>query len=210
MLELIALYYLSRKNKANALARGRKPGFFMAMTFVFWFGLELVGAFAGAFLGGQFGAYLLGLVFAAVGGLLSYLMAKNCKPGEYMTPMSKMTTDISQNAETLDAQAAIRLVREKSISAAALDWSFSLNGQFIGTLANGQEMTVYVQKKQNILTATDSYGNEAVPLKFDIYSGGNAVIYFKSRGFLPAQCTGIDPLSAPVRQNTPQEAATSA
>ena len=42
MLEFLALFYLVKKNRENALARGRKPGGFIALTFILWFHFELV------------------------------------------------------------------------------------------------------------------------------------------------------------------------
>ena len=112
MLEILALYYLSRKNKANALVRGRKPGFFLAMTFILWFGMELLGLFLGAYLGGQVGAYLMGLTFAVIGGVISYVLAKNCKPGEYELPADKLAKAVEQYAQPLAVPSGIRIVRE--------------------------------------------------------------------------------------------------
>ncbi len=80
MLEIIAVIALANKNKKNAMARGRNPGGFAALTYVLWFGLEIFGAFIGA-ASGAAGAYVLALLFAGIGGLISYLVAKNCTPG---------------------------------------------------------------------------------------------------------------------------------
>ncbi len=209
-MEILALALLYSINKKNALSRGREPALFIALTFVWWLVMEAIGLLIGVFLFGGGLAYLLAIVFAAVGGLISYLMARNCKPGYYMIPSVEMSAEIMQNADPLAEPAAIRLIRYGSFVGVAVRWSFTLNEQPIGTLANGEEISTCTYQKQNILKAIDGNGSEAKPLTFDIQSGSNATIYFVSGNFMPAQCTGIYPLSAPVRQNTTQEATTSA
>ena len=47
MLEILFIIFLSNKNKANAISRGRKPGMFIGLTIGLWFGLEFLGAFIG-------------------------------------------------------------------------------------------------------------------------------------------------------------------
>ena len=57
MLEFLALFYLVKKNRENALAKGRKPGGFIALTFILWFHFELAG-------------FIFGIVRLVVGWLL--------------------------------------------------------------------------------------------------------------------------------------------
>ena len=83
MLEVMAVYYLCKRNIDNAKARGRKSGGVIAYTICLWLGFEIVGAFLGAFLATILGMgdgtiimYLLALVFAGLGGLISNLISK--------------------------------------------------------------------------------------------------------------------------------------
>jgi hypothetical protein len=197
MLELLAMYYLSQKNKANALARGRKPGFFVAMTFILWFGMELPGVVLGSYLGGEAGAYLLGLVFAAAGGAISYILAKNCRPGAYVPASEKLMQAVEQYAQPLAMAADIRIVCEGGFAAPDERWTFTLNGQRLGSLAPDSSLDTYTSQRQNILRAADSDGNEAAPLLFDVADNGYAEIHFKVNRFVPERSTGIYPPTMP-------------
>lgn len=86
MLEILGIILLSNKDKANAIKRERKPGGFVGLTIGLWFGLELIGGMIGSAAGLELGAYGLAILFAAIGGVVSYLIAKNCKPGDYIPP----------------------------------------------------------------------------------------------------------------------------
>ena len=47
MLEFFAIYSLCRVNKRNAIARGRKPGGYIALTIVLWVVMEIIGMIVG-------------------------------------------------------------------------------------------------------------------------------------------------------------------
>lgn len=203
MLELLALYYLSKKNKANALARGRKPGFFVAMTFILWFGMELLGLVLGAYAGGQIGAYVMALIFAVAGGAISYVMAKNCKPSVYVPPTENLMQAIEQYAQPLTAAAGIRIVCERGFAGSDKRWTFTLNGQRLGSLASDSSLDTYTSQRQNILRASDSGGHETAPLLFDVADNGYAEIHFKANRFVPERSTGIYPPTMPQPPQTP-------
>ena len=82
MLEVMAVYYLCRRNRDNARARGKNGGGAIAYTICLWIGFEIIGAFVGVFLEGMLGngdmilTYISALVFAAIGGLVSNLISK--------------------------------------------------------------------------------------------------------------------------------------
>ena len=82
MLEILFLIFLCRKNAANAVMLGRKPGGFIALTLCLWVGMEFLGGFIGGLADLGTGTYLLALLLAALGGLGSYLAAKNCRYGQ--------------------------------------------------------------------------------------------------------------------------------
>lgn len=202
MLELLALYYLSKKNKANALARGRKPGFFVAMTFILWFGMELLGLVLGAYAGGEVWAYVMALIFAVAGGAISYILAKNCKPGIYVPASENLVQAVEQYAQPLTTAAGIRIVCERGFAGADERWTFTLNGQRLGSLAQDSSLDTYTSQRQNILRAAGSEGHETAPLLFDVSDNGYAEIHFKINRFVPERSTGIYPPTIPQPPHT--------
>ena len=203
MLEILFIIFLSNKNKANAISRGRKPGMFIGLTIGLWFGLEFLGAFIGTLADMGAGAYGLALLFAIIGGVASYLIAKNCTPGDYVAPEQTMSKAVANAAQPLRFPAQITLVRESSMVGAIVRWDFLLNGQPVGSLGNGNSMTFTTSQRQNILRAKDSYGSEIPPYVFDVADGGQAEIHFKANRFLPDQSKGILASSIPDTQTTP-------
>ena len=198
MLEILGILMLCNKNKANALARGRKPGGFVGATIALWFGLELIGFLIGLAAGLEtLIAYVPGLVCAIIGGVISYLVAKNCKPGSYVPPVNAISENIARYAQPLATPARIDIIRESSMVGAVVSWSFVLNGQSVGSLGNGKAMTAFTNQRQNILRATDAYGTEIAPYVFDMENGSYAAIHFKANKFLPEHSSGILPPTIP-------------
>ena len=91
MLEIFFIIWLWRTNSRNALNKGQKPTKYRVLTLVLWFGLEIMGTIAGAvgimalYPGADplIGSYLFGISGAALGGILSYQIAKNAPQGDY-------------------------------------------------------------------------------------------------------------------------------
>ncbi len=77
MLEVFALWTLTKKNGALALEKGRSKGLFIALTIVLWIVNEMIFAIAGAlFLDiTGYGLGFIALIGGALGGLTSYLIA---------------------------------------------------------------------------------------------------------------------------------------
>ena len=88
MLEIFGIMMLCKANKKNALARGRRPGGFIALTIILWVGLELVGFVIGAMTEIEYGYFLFGYGFAGIGALISFLCAKFGPKGNYVDPKS--------------------------------------------------------------------------------------------------------------------------
>ena len=86
MLEIFGIMMLCKANKKNALARGKRPGGFIALTIILWVGLELVGFFVGALTEIEYGSILFGYGFAGLGALISFLLAKFGPKGDYVDP----------------------------------------------------------------------------------------------------------------------------
>ena len=98
MLEVLAIIGLCKLNKKNAIARGKRPGGFIALTIILWVVLELVGMIVGtvvqyAVIGETSSSSGLNLVtllfaygFAGIGALISFLCAKFGPKGDYVDP----------------------------------------------------------------------------------------------------------------------------
>lgn len=99
MLEVLGIYYLCKANKKNAMARGRKPGLFIGLTIGLWIGFEFISAILGIFLDFSGMGYYGFIVFSALlGGLISYLIAKNCSQGTYYSSKDQMGANIQRSS----------------------------------------------------------------------------------------------------------------
>ena len=91
MLEIICLIWLWRVNGKHAIERGQNPRKYRALTLGLWFGLEFTGTFVGVWLmqllnagdNAFYGAYVFGIIGAAIGGFTSYWVAKKAPMGNY-------------------------------------------------------------------------------------------------------------------------------
>jgi len=180
MLEILGVYYLCTTNKKNALVRGRKSGLFTAITLVLWFGFEITGIILGISAGLEgYAIYIPGLMGALFGGLLSYLIAKNCRKGSYVSPEVQMAQNISSTTEPLSVPATVEIVRVSSLIGALVAFPLTLNGQSIGTLSNGKTITAVTNQTQNILSGNNSYGESLKPVIFTVGNGSHAKFEFK-------------------------------
>ncbi len=74
MLEILALYFLCKRNARVAQARGYRGGVFGFVTAAAWVFLELCGFAIGIFLDLWYWSYLLALAGAGVGAVLSLIV----------------------------------------------------------------------------------------------------------------------------------------
>ena len=99
MLEVLAIIGLCKLNRKNAIARGKRPGGFIALTIVLWIVMEIIGMIIGIIVAGslsngdmsdetsfKFIAMIFGIGFAGLGGLISFLCAKFGPKGDYVDP----------------------------------------------------------------------------------------------------------------------------
>lgn len=103
MLEVFAVIGLCKLNRKNAIARGRRPGGFIALTIVLWIVLEFIGFIVGTVVqyavsgdiestgGINLFAILFGYGFAGIGALISFLCAKFGPKGDYIDPSTKVS-----------------------------------------------------------------------------------------------------------------------
>lgn len=80
---------LCKANKKNALARGKRPGGFIALTIILWIGLEIIGVVVGMSLDLGRGSIFLAYLFAGIGALISFLCAKFGPKGDYVDPSTQ-------------------------------------------------------------------------------------------------------------------------
>lgn len=193
MLEIMFLIMLCNTNRANALKRGRKPGGYVGLTVALWLLPELLGVILGLAADLGYVAYLLGISCALVGGLISYLVAKNAAPGNYTSPDERLLRENQAQNAALAQPARILLSREKSFVAAMASWEILLNGQSVGLLKNGGQLSLVTEQQHNLLQAKDGLGSSAAPYSFDVPAGGTAEIFFKVNRFLPERSRGLLP-----------------
>ena len=92
MLEIFGIIALCKLNKKNAIARGRRPGGYIALTISLWVGLEILGAFVAGIYSGitgnelGYGYLFFAYGFAGIGALISFLCAKFGPKGDYVDP----------------------------------------------------------------------------------------------------------------------------
>ncbi|MDI9497213.1 MAG: zinc ribbon domain-containing protein [Bacillota bacterium] len=196
MLEILGVVLLSNVNKKNALARGQKPGLYVALTFILWLLPEFCVGFFGGMLELGPVAYLYALMAAATGGLISYLIAKYGKQGSYVPPAQTALQNVAAHAEPLESPAEVTLTRVSSMVSSLVSWSFTLNGYAVGQLKNGQSLKFTTRQRQNVLIAKDAYGSELPPFVFEVEAGAEATLFFKVNRFLPEKSTGLR-LSSP-------------
>lgn len=91
MLEFFAVFSLCRLNRRNAIARGRRPGGFIALTIVLWIVFETIGLIAAYIMtdGNRYTSMFIGLACAGFGGLISFLVARFIPEGSYVEPVAK-------------------------------------------------------------------------------------------------------------------------
>jgi hypothetical protein len=85
MLEIIALFTLTRRIGEIIKQKNRKSGWYKFMTVLLWFGCEIIGGIIGGIIVGLTDSpdgviYLIALAGAAVGAGIAYTIAKALPP----------------------------------------------------------------------------------------------------------------------------------
>jgi hypothetical protein len=78
MLEILFLVWFVRKLSAMAKAKGRSGGW-GGLGAAMWIGGEIVGVIVGGIADAGAGAYLLALLFAGIGAVISYVIVSSLK-----------------------------------------------------------------------------------------------------------------------------------
>lgn len=103
MLEIFGIMMLCKLNKKNAIARGRKPGLFIALTIIMWVGMEIIGIVIGNMMDLSYGAVLVIYGCAGLGALGSFLIAKFAPKGNYVDPNANPVVVTDPNEPMLGA-----------------------------------------------------------------------------------------------------------
>ncbi|MDR0547836.1 MAG: hypothetical protein LBI10_00250 [Deltaproteobacteria bacterium] len=203
MLEILALFILVSKNAKNAISRGRKPGLFIFLTFLFWFGLELLVAVIAyvATNGQQLPTYLFALMGGLSGGVISYFIAKNCSKGQVGLKLATIS-----GGPSLAAPVTLTIAREKAFVAALANFNVYFNGQLAGVLKNGQSLNVTVTMENNVVQILSDLGSGHKPLFFKVSAKSSPLkVVFGPTKFLLNQCQGLTPLSGAEAASYSQE-----
>ena len=75
MIEILFLMYFSGKIAGIVKPKGYSPGIYQFLTYVFWFGGELLGAMVGASVTKGFSVYGFALAGAVIGAIAIYAIA---------------------------------------------------------------------------------------------------------------------------------------
>lgn len=212
MLEIICLIWLWRVNGKHAIERGQNPKKYRALTLGLWFGLEFTGTFVGAWLmqllnagdNAFYGAYVFGIIGAAIGGFTSYWVAKKAPMGNYRPEdqpngwnQNQNDWDNQQNVwgqpqqepDCLFTPATIRIIEEEGGYTGGQD-AFFLNGRPICSLRPGSEYTFTTYAKKNVLTIgrpTPESSDETTVLKFIAGEKGRIEIHACAGRLLPGK-----------------------
>lgn len=90
--------------------------------------------------------------------------------------------------EAPEVSATLVVTRKKYALGCAVPAEIRLNGLSVGSLKNGESMTVKTRCKSNELT--NSFAG-AKPLRFTVEDGATANIFLKGGVFAKKECTGI-------------------
>lgn len=83
MLELIGIITLGKAIQKIVTEKGLKPTKYILLMVILWLGFEVIGLFVGMILfGNVMTGYLLAFPGAAMGGYISYSVARNATPAQ--------------------------------------------------------------------------------------------------------------------------------
>ena len=210
MIDIICIALLWMVNSRNALANGQKPGKYRWITLALWYGMELVGCLIGVFFVQLFipgkdptmGGYIFGGAGAAIGGYISWRMAKYAPQGDFASEKMQSTSvlmsrdvnameierneesDMSMNEnkksgpERLEKRAKVRIIN-KDVQEEREN-AFFINGFPVCKLKNGQEYiftTPFVKNTVMIGSAQEDVKDPARTVRFISVPDGYAEIH---------------------------------
>lgn len=125
MLEFLAVFGLCKVNRRNAIARGRKPGGYIALTIVLWIVMEVIGVIVGTVL--QYSLFgerdssglnlfilVIAYGFAGIGALISFLCAKFAPQGDYVDPSTIRNPQYGNQPYNVSANTPAYMAQQQS------------------------------------------------------------------------------------------------
>lgn len=213
MLEIIFVIWLWRVNGRNAILKGQKPTKYHVLTLVLWFGLEILGTMGGVIVFGSMNpntdplmyGYMFGILGAALGGILSYIIAKNAPQGDYhpegrqgfngQPPYNQNPYTQNWNNPTpygyngagedmLARPATVCIIAEPPAWRDGAD-DFYLNGVWMCRIAGGSQYSFVTSRKHNIVTVGSQGELAENNVKFIAAEGGYAEIHTQDGRIIP-------------------------
>ena len=173
MLEIIAVVFLCIGNNKRAKERGRSGGGAVAYTLGLWIGLEIFGAIIGTvlFYGDFWATYVLALLFAVTGGVVSYFISKQGTMVHYVHP------------HALTAACTVRIFRDASELNQDSMFFFYLNGQVLDALENDSMLIANTRQSHNTISVRigeEQYMKDTY--QFMAYAGSSIDIHCSGMG----------------------------
>lgn len=203
------LHLLVRKNRKDAINNGINPTLIVIISCVLWSGMGFIGFMVGFYIGGRVAAYICAIVFTALGGYISHVIANHSfvdytprKNNMLMRRYSYISNDYFMpwaNVQLIYAQ--ITIVQENSNSAPPAAWEFFLNGRKAGKAKDGSPVTLPTGSRNNVLVARDDKGALSPPFEFSVKSGRHSEVLFSEGRFAGAKDIGRMSLSG-IRQSS--------
>lgn len=145
MIEIIAVVFLCIGNNKRAKERGKSGESAIAYTIALWLGLEILGAIASVLIFRVSGvAYIFGLIFAVIGGYISYKISRS----------GKITNPIIPEYHELSSPCKVQIFRDFSTNDTNSKYYFVLNGQVLDGLDNDSMFLTETNRSKNSIAVS--------------------------------------------------------
>jgi len=162
-------------NSQRAIARGKSGKKAIAYTLALWFGPEIiVGTILALLVGLNVVTYIIALLFAVVGGVIS----------AYISIRGVRQIASLPKAVKLSSPCTVRIYRDHSDIEQKQPRYFSLNNDYIGSLDDDTMIKVSTSRSQNLLTSRSAYeASNETSYTFEAHSGNEIEIHIMGGEF---------------------------
>jgi hypothetical protein len=170
MLEIFAIAFLASSNSKIAQGKRRSPVAFALLTVGLWVGFEFIGAIVGAFVGEGLIPYVFALLFAGIGGLISYLIVKNISTGTYISAAEKKIIETFKASRPLTEPGTIIFTNEQNANSKYC-YLYN-NNEMIQGVEPGESVTITANQSANALSISfEPIGGAFSPFLVQISEG---------------------------------------